>query len=161
MRCLALSIAVALSPAVLAPAAEAQDYLNASEILKALPGVWAMEIALPPETRATLQCEQLGMRVSFETGPDKKVVYVSQHVGKEVLPPGESGVSRSKVEVGPNGLSIILQYEGEDRLDKKGNPVRWHLLMPDRDSFYWHREDWLNGGVTAISRRCPDKDLVG
>jgi hypothetical protein len=161
MRNSIVSLVLAGAALILAPRAEAQDLLNTGEIIKALPGVWAMEIAIPPETDARLQCEKAAIRISYETGPNDEVIYVSQHVGSEPLPAGESGIARSKIEVGPRALSIVLQYEGETRLDDKGKPVRWRLLMTDRDTFYWNREDWADGGVTAPSHRCPDPDLIG
>jgi hypothetical protein len=44
--------------------------------------------------------------------------------------------------------SIFTSIQDEKRLDDKGNPVKWHLMLVDNNSFYWRRDDWdLNSGT--------------
>ena len=164
MRQLLIVLALVFAPSAWTPTALAQDLLTTDEIVKALPGIWAMQVAIPPATKRTLQCEHHAIRISFEKAADGALIYQSQHAGIDPLPDGEDGISRSKVDtvaIRGKSVAIVLQYDGEERLDDKGKPVRWWLIMPDRDTFYWHREDWAAGAVTAASHRCPDPDFIG
>lgn len=140
--------------------AHAQQWLNDDQIMKRLPGVWAMETTLEGETTPKLQCEKMAIRITIERGRDGKNVYVSEMLNRESLSPGEDGISRSVISLSYYGHAILLQYDGETRLDPAGKPVVWRLAMPDRNSFCWHREDWPEGAVTAISRRCPRPEAL-
>lgn len=91
----------------------------------------------------------------------------AEHIGSEVAGlPKEDLFDRSRIRMALPDRSgrprdIRIQYDGETRLDDKGKSVVRDLLMPDRDTFYWHRADWPAGSVTAPSRRWPKADLVG
>lgn len=44
--------------------------------------------------------------------------------------------------------SLFMSIRGEKRLDDHGNPVKWHLILVDSNTFYWRRDDWdINGGT--------------
>lgn len=38
--------------------------------------------------------------------------------------------------------SLFMGIRGEKRSDDLGNPVKWHLILVDRQTFYWRRGDW-------------------
>lgn len=157
-------LALALGCALYAPAASAQTLLDADQILQALPGVWAMYVAREPDTEPKLGCDDHAISIAVTKNSNGSFQYTSRHAGKAKLPDGEDGVATSPICImtsGGKARSIMVQYEDETRLDDKGKPVRWMLLMPDRETFYWHRADWPTGAVTAPSHRCPDPDFVG
>jgi hypothetical protein len=126
-----------------------------------------METRIPPDSKPALQCEKLAIQIWFENDAKRGLVYVSEALGSaaENLKKEDRQV-RSPVRVqkaadGSDGRSIVIQYDGETRLDDKGKPVVWVLVMPDRETFLWHRVDWPFGAFTPPSRRCPARNLVG
>jgi hypothetical protein len=46
------------------------------------------------------------------------------------------------------------QIRGETRLDAKGSPVVWDLVLASPDVYYWHRADLPFFSVTRPVRRC-------
>lgn len=161
------SCLIAIALCALAPAALAQKLLTVDEIYKALPGVWSMETADPPGSPRTTHCDKNALRIHFETDAVRGRMYVSELL--RPLKPGETEadrIARSPVGVGKpaSGVlsyAIMIQYDGEKRLDEQGKPVVWYLVMPDKDTFLWHRAGWPTDSFTAPSRRCPDPEAVG
>ncbi len=49
---------------------------------------------------------------------------------------------------------IRVQLENETRLDKKGNPVVWHLKPLRNDKYCWGRDDWPDLSCTASRYKC-------
>jgi hypothetical protein len=50
---------------------------------------------------------------------------------------------------------FLIQYEGEQRLDRAGEPVAWFLVMTDVNRFHWIRRDWAGSGVRTYDMiRC-------
>lgn len=56
--------------------------------------------------------------------------------------------------LGANHSSLRTQLENEPRLDDKGNPVVWHIVVVDADTYCWGRDDWPEGACTPPRRRC-------
>jgi hypothetical protein len=51
---------------------------------------------------------------------------------------------------------MLMYIEGEDRLDKEGDPVLWWANFSGPDEFRWRRSDWSRDSETpAVWRRCP------
>lgn len=48
-----------------------------------------------------------------------------------------------------------VRMDGESRLDDKGNPVVWHVVLVDQDTYCWSRDDWPAGECTPPRKRCP------
>jgi hypothetical protein len=151
---------LAVAGLILAPSAHAQ-LLSPHEIISVLPGRWAMEEAPDkPSGKPKIDCSSdLVVRIRIERN-ENTLIYISKYENE--ADPGSRSVIKAS---SPNGDvnkpgAIVLQYEGEKRLDDKGKPVVWHLLMTDRDTFYWHRADWPNGGTTEPSHRCPEPERV-
>lgn len=44
---------------------------------------------------------------------------------------------------------------GESRVTPAGEPVVWDLILTSRDSYSWHRTDWLFNAKTGDIKRCP------
>jgi hypothetical protein len=144
------------------PAAALAQPIPAADIIKVLPDVWAMGMQKPPSTELTFDCKADALHIRIERGGSGKHIYISEFRDTD----GKVYASRSTVRYVSNlpafGMGgIVLQYDDEDRLDDKGRPVQWVLLMPDKDKFYWHRVDWRAERATAPSRRCHSPDLVG
>lgn len=49
---------------------------------------------------------------------------------------------------------IRVAMENETRLDANGNPVVWHIVPLDHNTFCWGRDDWPEGGCTPNRKRC-------
>ena len=54
------------------------------------------------------------------------------------------------------GNRLYLELENETRLDERGEPVTWDLVMLSSDEFCWSRSDWLEDGCTATVFRCEN-----
>jgi len=52
------------------------------------------------------------------------------------------------------GNRLHLELENETRLDERGEPVTWDLVMLSSDEFCWSRSDWPEDGCTASVFRC-------
>jgi hypothetical protein len=143
-----------------APAAFA-DILSPKQILEALPGRWVMEEQSESGKKPEIRCDSENVVViRIESGPTS-LTYISKHETKDAVEYRSLVKTQSANDDVNAPGAIVLQYEGETRLDDKGQPVVWHLLMTDRDTFYWHRQDWPNGNVTRPSHRCSNPNLVG
>lgn len=143
LRALVRPLAATAVAAALGGAARAE--LPVDELLAVLPGLWEVEL---PESETTTRCTANPLEIVIDDGEDG-LVYESRYLG---VPDSER---RSPIRTTP--VAIWVQYEGEQRLTPTGEPVAWYLLMPDRDSFYWVREDWVlsePGARTAMWRRC-------
>ena len=166
MHSLCLAIGLAIASVAAAPAALAQGFMPASEVVKILGGVWAMESS---SSKAKLEklCSEPAMVIRILKHETGALLYEAEHIGSEVAGiPKEDLFDRSRIwmvlpDRSGRPRAIGIQYEGETRLDARGKPVVWDLLMPDRDTFYWHRADCPAGSGTAPSRRCTKADLVG
>ena len=43
---------------------------------------------------------------------------------------------------------IYTSIRNEERLDNNGTPAKWHLILKNRQTFYWRRNDWgMNSGT--------------
>jgi hypothetical protein len=117
--------------------------------------------------RAGKLCSESAMVIRILKDETGALLYEAEHIGSEVAGiPKEDLFDRSRIwmvlpDRSGRPRAIRIHYDGETRLDARGKPVVWDLLMPDRDTFYWHRADWPAGSVAAPSRRCPKADLVG
>lgn len=152
--------------ATAAATASAQSPVPAERIPEVLAGDWGMLQRDFPWSKPALRCDRGATRIRFErSGGD--LTYTAVPVLTAPLPAGAVIVpARSKVKIvktvpgfGMGGIEI--QYDDETRLDASGKPVVWILVMPDSDTFYWHRKDWKPGFTTAASKRCPDSEKIG
>jgi hypothetical protein len=50
--------------------------------------------------------------------------------------------------------AIRVQLENESRLDEKGKPVVWHIVVVDAETYCWGRDDWPQGACTPPRKRC-------
>lgn len=55
-----------------------------------------------------------------------------------------------------NGNRITMRIVGEKRLDEKGRPVVWDLVMLNENEYVWHRLDWRPGELTSRVHRCTE-----
>jgi hypothetical protein len=144
----------------LAPGAHAQTrLLSPREIISVLPGRWAMEEEPnKPGGKPKIDCNSdVVVRIRIVRN-ENSFTYISKYENP-VDPEIRSTIQANSPnnDVNQPG-AIVLRYEGEERLDSKGRPIVWHLLMTDRNTFYWHREDWADGVTTPPSHRCPEPD---
>jgi len=49
-----------------------------------------------------------------------------------------------------------MRIVGEKRLDEKGRPVVWDLVMLNENEYVWHRLDWRPGELTSRIHRCTE-----
>jgi hypothetical protein len=56
--------------------------------------------------------------------------------------------------LGRNDPVLRTQLENEPRLDDQGNPVVWHIVVVDADTYCWGRDDWPQGACTPPRKRC-------
>jgi hypothetical protein len=157
IRILVAAVALGVGWAGLASAQAPRPQLfTGEEIISALPGRWQYMDGKSDETTGmAVSCEKFAERIWFERDEKGELVYYSQYEA----PGSEKNVSRVGVSrfPFPERYTIRLQYEGEERLDDKGKPVAWEVIMTERDTFYWHRIDWPPGGTTAPVRRCREE----
>jgi hypothetical protein len=164
MRIALLGLALAVAPCA---AAQARDISPETAAIaeERLSGVWAMMRRDPPESTEGplfLDCRQHAMEIRFDRDADGRLVYESKAIGTgaaERTP--EQRISRGPVRnliANPRGPGVILvvQYDGEPRLDDEGNPVTWELILIDANTFHWQRADWPNDAFTPASHRCPE-----
>lgn len=50
--------------------------------------------------------------------------------------------------------ALRVQLENEPRLDAEGNPVVWHIMPLDTNTYCWGRDDWPPGACTPPRSRC-------
>lgn len=135
-----------------------------------LTGKWGMVMRDPPDAEEGpyfLDCDKAAVEIRFERTPTGQLIYESEAFGslaKDLTP--EERISRGPVRTviaDPRGVGAILvvQYDGETRLDDDGKPVVWELILVDANTFHWQRADWSNDSFTAPSHRCPAKFGIG
>lgn len=56
------------------------------------------------------------------------------------------------LDVAPSSIRVAL--ENESRLDSNGEPVVWHIVIVDDDTYCWGRDDWPIGACTPFRKRC-------
>jgi hypothetical protein len=161
------SILLAFAVCSAAPAAFAQP-VSANDIVDELPGLWVMNEAAKVSDPPKVDCKKQASRIWFESSGNGDLTFFSRQEGemRENNYFNGSRQVQSDVRFIPDiwktGMGAIrVQYVGETRLDEQGKPVAWILFMPNRNMFYWHREGWPEGAVTAPSYRCPDPSLIG
>jgi hypothetical protein len=55
-----------------------------------------------------------------------------------------------------NENTLRMVIENEERRTESGHVVVWDLVLINKDSFCWHREDWQPGSCTKILKQCDD-----
>jgi hypothetical protein len=154
-----LSVVLALAVAggdadAQAPKGGTPRLFSSDEIISTLPGRWEYPVPEGVGEEASVRCDKFAERIWFERDDKGELIYHSQYE--------EPGSERSVSRVGvsrfpfPERPTIRLQYQGETRLDDKGKPVAWEVIMVERDTFYWHRVDWPPGATTPPVRRCRE-----
>lgn len=53
-----------------------------------------------------------------------------------------------------NHSALRTQLDNEPRLDDRGTPVVWHIVVVDADTYCWGRDDWPEGACTPPRKRC-------
>lgn len=51
-------------------------------------------------------------------------------------------------------FALRTQLENESRLDDQGQPVVWHIVVVDAETYCWGRDDWPQGACTPPRKRC-------
>lgn len=59
--------------------------------------------------------------------------------------------------ISKNGNRITMKMVGEKRIDDKGQPVIWDLVMLNKQEYAWHRHDWKPGALTPRIHLCGTK----
>ncbi|MAT34824.1 MAG: hypothetical protein CMK06_06735, partial [Ponticaulis sp.] len=117
---------------------------------------WVVDPEEEPDTETNCGTDFQEIRLERD---NNTLVYFSQWSGAEEEARSDVNVMHSvQGELLP---TIILQYDGEMRLDDTGQLVQWALFMPDDDHYYWSRLDWPTGRRTAMRVRCPDTVMIG
>lgn len=136
--------AVALA-AFLSPAASAGDPFDAILVIEGSWG-WAPDEIEDAEFGT---CEKQPMQI-WLTENNTRYHSRIQHSDREYA----ARFLLQRVTIGDDP-GMLIQYEGEARIDDNGDPVAWYLVMPDQDRFYWVRRDWVGQNRrTAHLERC-------
>jgi hypothetical protein len=158
MRKLVLACAILFA----APVASAQEgsQFTLRETLQFMGGRWVMPEDPTNPDSLPFDCTSTAvLNVKLEHDEDS-ITYISWYDGEpERMFRGIlSTLSKN------NGLDepgvVVLEYDGENRLDDAGKPVVWHLVMTDSDTFFWRRRDWPPGKAMPPTVRCPSSDVT-
>lgn len=153
---LACGIACSLA---LAPGAAAQ--LSYEEIVRVLPGRWAMETPDGPNGELTFNCERRITRIWFEKDANGALQYRSlEESDGSATEIARSPVLTEQTLLGGLKPLIRIRYEDETYLTDAGKKIEWHLIMLDHDTFYWRATHWRAEGGTYLRRRCPNDDPI-
>ncbi|WP_308365253.1 MULTISPECIES: hypothetical protein [unclassified Microbulbifer] len=112
-------------------------------IASVLPGTWGFS--------ETEECSRDPQTISFS--PDGKKMYVAYRLAGEA---GSGDIRKTfTYRVGAQtGNLLRLNLDGETRASPTGDPVSWDLVLLNRDSFCWHRNDWREDECTKAVLRC-------
>nr|WP_295381961.1 hypothetical protein [Pseudoxanthomonas sp.] len=132
---LALASAIVLAGCGLGDAGKPDPYVL-------LPGKWGWE--------GSNDCREAPEVISFSAS--RKHMYLALSPAREDggREPRRVGEYRILQQI-PEGLRMSLK--GETRMDDSGQPVTWDLVLVDRDTYCWRRNDW-GDGCTKPLRRC-------
>lgn len=98
------------------------------------------------------QCESNPATVSFSS--DGSILYWDTQKGM-YLGDETKALTRIEYVISSQKYGVLhTSIKGEDRLDDKGNPVKWDLVVQSKSTFCWHREDWPKGSCTTSMIRC-------
>ena len=94
-------------------------------------------------------CERNPHTITFS--PDSSIMYLTGR-----LPWSKEDTSRVAVyDLSEHTQNRIRgKIRGETRLDAKGQPVVWDLILASRDSYQWHQVGWPSLSRTKAVRRC-------
>ena len=151
-------LALALFCAALLPVSHA-DPLPPVEIIDSIEGEWAMELSAEQADKPAFACNQMFVRIWIEI-EDGAPQYRSQYMNSGVEEPlFKSSINVRYDQHGREFPLIELQYENEDRVTEDGAPVKWWLIMVDKDQFVWRRSDLE--GYSHPRFRCPRRQPIG
>ena len=110
--------------------------------LSQIAGDWRVVDA---EGKALIECS---VAQRFVVSPDGRYVTLTQL--------GTEDWSAKYLVLRVDASRMLMYIEGEDRLDKEGDPVLWWANFSGPDEFRWRRSDWgRNSETPAAWHRCP------
>lgn len=158
MRKLALACAIVCATQI--ASAQEEPQFTIRETLQHMGGRWVM----PDDPRnldsRPFDCASFAvLNVKLESSEDR-ITYFSWYDGEpERMFRGTLRTLSKNNDLDEPGV-VVLEYDGEDRLDDADRPVVWHLVMTDRDTYFWRRQDWPPGKTMPPTVRCPAEDLT-
>lgn len=115
-----------------------------SDIFTSLTDTWGESVE---------DCRTNPHHISFEPVDDGMIMRLEyETVGAAT--PGDVRESFVYDVKGYNEHVIVAQLRGENRMDIRGDPVEWRLILFNKNAFCWHREDWEAEQCTVPRVRC-------
>lgn len=95
-----------------------------------------------------------GLKQRFEIAEDGKTMSIHHSEPIESANGTTTSVTDYVIE-GATESTLNTFIPGETRVDDKGVPVKWDLVLVGRNRIAWHRADWPDGALTGMLRPCP------
>lgn len=94
-----------------------------------------------------------GLRQKFEIAPDGKTMTIHHSEPIEMSDGSTTSLTNYVVE-GGTARVLHTYIPDETRLDEKGAPVKWDLVLIARNRLAWRRADWPEDVTTGMLRPC-------
>lgn len=103
-------------------------------------GKWGWDLGESP-----VSCEQNPHVIRFREHRTEAVIEFDKKIHSPDGAPTNSVLYKI---LDRSGNRITMRIVGEKRLDDKGQPVVWDLVLLNEEEYAWHRLDWPRGALT-------------